>query len=102
MAKHYARHPLTSYEVVLRPRMLRPSRYRLRAIKAQRIQANKPLRSIRLLTRQVWRYRHLIFREEGFIDPRNSVKEFPSCGWRRVWVDPPVCSIFTQRGGQQE
>ncbi len=54
---------------------------RLRAIEAQRIQANEPRRSIRLQTRQVWRYRYLIFGEEGFIDPRDSIEEFPSCGW---------------------
>jgi hypothetical protein len=56
-------------------------RDRLRAIEAQRIQANEPCRSIHLQTRQVWRYRYLIFGEEGFIDPRDSVEEFPSCGW---------------------
>jgi hypothetical protein len=82
MAKNYTHHPPTSYEVVSRPQTLRPSRYRLRAIKAQLIQANEPCRSICLQTQQVWRYQHLIFREEGIIDPRNSIEEFPSCGWQ--------------------
>ncbi len=101
MAKNYAHHPPTSYEVVLRLQTLRPSRYRLRAIKAQRIQANKPCWSICLQTRQVWRYQHLIFREEGFIDPRDSVEEFPSCGWQRVWVDPPSVASSHSEGDDE-
>jgi hypothetical protein len=55
----------------------------LQHLKARRVQANEPCRSLRLHAQGDLGYRYIIFGEEGYADPRGS--QLPSFGFRAVW-----------------
>ena len=56
-----------------------------RDIKARRIQANEPQRSLRLHAQDVPGYRYIVFGGDGYADPSDVCGELPRFIFQRVW-----------------
>jgi hypothetical protein len=57
----------------------------LRDIKARRIQANEPRRSLRLHAQDVPGYRYIVFGGDGYANPSDVCRELPRFVFRCMW-----------------
>ena len=74
----------------------------LREIKARRIQAREPRRSLCLQAQGNPGFRYIIFGEEGYADPSAILGELPRFGFRAVWAgqEPAAVQGAQPQGGQ--